>query len=360
METNPRDSALVSSAEDKETDEHNLAFYKDKLQKLGDKAFHGALLHNVRGIEWKSCVISGSNVNNQMLRPWKVAERVCTRRLDHAHSMACRATYLSVAGIETELAVGWSLHHSADDDAIYNYCEHTRAFLDAFRSFLIRATSHCAIVYHPGTDPCSLCHGNHYHVVFARPVTPAIDNDYNWKRIKGVIKAAQGRGKLSLRCQPVRNINAIMNYLSIPPRVWHGTNSPILLAIHQYKREQDATAVAHQEARKQAMIALAKDAAIRERKRQQDLAHLREWETAAKRRALESPPTAVEWMPLDIVAYPEEEEDEDFRREREAIAAIEAEEEQLPGDYPPRDLAAEEDYTAEQELLGDVEARGTD
>lgn len=350
METNPRDDSLVPSApsaEDREVDEHNLAFYKDKLERLGGKAFHGALLHNVKGIEWKSCVISGSNVNNQMLRPWKMAERVCTRRLDHSHSMACRATYLSVTGIETELAVGWGLHHSADDDAIYNYCEHTRAFLDAFRSFLIRATSHCAIVYHPGTDPCSLCHGNHYHVVFARPITPAIDNDYNWKRIKGVIKAAQGQGRLSLRCQPVRNITAIMNYLTVPPRVWHGTNSSILLAIHQYKREQDAVASAEQEARKRAMIALAKDVAIKERKRQQDLAHLREWQTAAKRRALESPKD--EWMPLDIVAYPEDRDQEE-----------EEEEEQLPGDYPPRDLAAEEDYTAEQELLGDVEARGTE
>lgn len=237
---------------EREAFQEDVKAYKRHLYNSGER-FHHLLLHNRRDVEWRSIVISGDNFNSFQLLPWQLINleddeegraecdgSKCGKATPHNVTMLCQKRQVTRSQIDSVQVQGWGLASKADVDAAYDYCGATEEFFDAFRQFLVKSTQDVAVVFHSASDPCSLCRGSHYHVIVSRDNRQSLDADYNWKRLRAVISRARGCGGLTANSQRVRTIVNLVGYLSTPPRVWMGTNSPTLMAIRQYRLEEAA------------------------------------------------------------------------------------------------------------------------
>lgn len=265
-----RPPARISKVEKELWDEDALEF-KDRVERAGDgKTFQRLLERNMPDLEWRSLVISGDNFNESQLLPWRLVNLnveeegtnfceglYCGKPTPHTYTMLCQKRSILPSDVDRHRVDGWGLRCKADVDAVYQYCEFTEEFFDAFRLFLVKGTQDVAVVYHADTDPCSLCRGNHYHVILSRNKKTMFDADYNWRRVRAALASAGGRGSLTATSQKVRNLPAIVAYVSRPPRVWMGTNSALLMGVRMHHLEQAANADRARE--------LATQQAIRER-----------------------------------------------------------------------------------------------
>lgn len=264
----------VSTVE-REAFQEDVAMYKRALDKWGNR-FHDLLMRNKPDLEWRSLVISGDNFNAFQLLPWHLVnlERdeeghpecdgsKCGKATPHRVTMLCQKRPITASIVDLVRTEGWGLRCKADVDSVYEYCEATEEFFDAFRKFLIRGCRDVAVVFHSASDPCSLCRGSHYHVVVSRDRRQVLDADYNWKRVRTVIARAGGRGRLTASSQRVRTIVSLVQYLSRPPRVWLGTNSPIVAAVRRYNAEE-ADRQANECRKRQRQVEEARTKALRE------------------------------------------------------------------------------------------------
>lgn len=230
--------------------------YKQRVAKVGGGVtFHRLMLRNMPDLEWRSLVISGDCFNSCQLLPWRLVNLnneeegtnfceggYCGKPTPHTYTMLCQKRTLAPSDVDRLQAQGWGLRPKDDVDAAYEHCEATENFFAAFRLFLVKGTQDVAVVYHTGADKCSLCHGNHYHVIISRNNKTLFDADYNWRRVRAALAGAGVRGNLTANSQRVGSIVALVAYLSRSPRVWLGTNSALLMGVRRYHLEQEAKA----------------------------------------------------------------------------------------------------------------------
>lgn len=179
-------------------------------------------------VEWRSLVIGGKFVHNQILMP-RVAK--ADKHGDKVYSKAgdVISEYASPVQAQTMQVIDWATEQSV----LNNLDKSTKEVFNEVKT-LLRNVPAAAVVYHSGGDPCSLCPGNHYHVIVSRDTARAWDKDYRWRKIREATNALGEVGKVVYaKSQKVHNLNNIIAYLCRAPRVWMGTSSRAIFQIRQ-------------------------------------------------------------------------------------------------------------------------------
>lgn len=94
---------------------------------------------------------------------------------------------------------------------------------------LVKGERKFLVVYHAGTDPCSTCPHNHYHIVLTS--SGAIAQNTVYRKLRNLCQSKTEEAFCSedpvgmyVKSQKVRHLPGLVAYLMVPPRVWYGTN----------------------------------------------------------------------------------------------------------------------------------------
>lgn len=175
---------------------------------------------SVSDLEYWSLVVGGRGCHNQLLQA-KCQKKNKKGELQTLKNGEAWLEYVPLSTLHTRCVKDFATKMevlSATEKEIKEVFNELKCLLRSSRRFLV--------VYHPGTDPCSMCYGNHYHIILGRHGHKDMDKEYRYRRMR---QAARGDGPMELRkvytsYQRVRSLSALVKYLSHSPRVFYGTN----------------------------------------------------------------------------------------------------------------------------------------